>query len=236
MSAVVFAETVRRHLTSAGYLAFLAFIAITGIFVATFRTPGALWPSLISALAIVTGSAIVGPEFTTGALQLIVSKPVARHAYVLGRVAGVWAATGLAAAIALFAEVLTRLMIGAPLSLPRLLEIFTSELIVALLAIAFLTLLGSVTVSYFNVAIYLGLQFAFFISESITGAIRVRNAFIAAHPGILQSLVAIDDTLFPSVPPELTVAWMLRNGALIFVALSLACLAFQRREVPYGSD
>ena len=236
MSAVVFAETVRRHITSIGYLTFLVLIALIGIFVSTFNTPGAMWPSLVTALAIITGSAIVGPELATGALQLIVSKPIARHAYVLGRVAGVWAATGLAAAVALFAEIVTRLMTAAPLPLPRLIEIFASELIVALLAIAFLALLGSVTVSYFNVAIYIGLQLAFSIVESLLGAMRLRSAFIESHPAILQVLVAIDDALFPSVPQQLSATWLLQSGALIFVALALACLAFQRREVPYGSD
>lgn len=236
MNTVAFAETVRRHLTSIWYIAFLIFIALIGILVATFNTPGALWPSLITALSIIMGATIAGPEFTTGTLQLIVTKPVARHAYLLGRVAGVWAVAGLAAAAALFAEIFTRLITAAPLPLPRLIEIFTSELIVALLAISFLAALGSMTVSYFNAAIYVGLQLAFSVAESIVGAMRIRSPFIEAHPEILEVLVTIDNALFPSVPPELNVAWLLRSGSLVVVALALACLAFQRREVPYGSE
>ena len=98
MNATVIAETVRRHLTSAGYIVFLLFIAMVALFVSNFAVPGTLWPPLVSLLAIVTGSAIVGPELSTGTLQLIVSKPIRRSVYLVSRVAGVFACVALAAA------------------------------------------------------------------------------------------------------------------------------------------
>ena len=235
MSAVVFVETVRRHVTSAGYLTFLALIAMLGMFVATFNVPGSGWPSMVTMLAIITGSALIGPEFSEGSLQLIVSKPIARHAYVLGRAAGVFASVGLAAFTAFLAEVVTRTIVGTAVP-PRLVEILAGELVVALLAIAFLAMLGSVTTWYFNAAIYIGAQAALMIVETVLGAMRLRSEFIDAHPEIAQITIAIDDALFPSVPPHLTAAWTARCLGLTVVALVLACLAFQRREVPYGAD
>lgn len=236
MNGIVFAETVRRHLASIGYISFLIFVAIIGVFVATFNSPASAWPSLITALAVIAGSAIIGPEFTTGSLQLIVSKPVARHAYLLGRVAGVWACAGLAAFCALSAETITRVIIGARLPWQRLLEVFASELVVALLAVSLLTMLGSMTSSYFNAAIYIGVWFALLGAEVILGAMRLRSAFIDQHPELQQVVTSIDDAIFPSAPDHLTNAWLLRSTALIVTSLALACLTFQRREVPYGAD
>ena len=133
MNATVIAETVRRHLTSAGYIAFLLFIAMVALFVSNFAIPGTLWPPLVSLLAIVTGSAIVGPEFSTGTLQLIVSKPIRRSVYLVSRVAGVFACVALAAALAVTVECSARLLFGrAPVPWQRLGEVFAGELFVGL--------------------------------------------------------------------------------------------------------
>jgi ABC-type transport system involved in multi-copper enzyme maturation permease subunit len=236
MSAVVFEETVRRHITSAGFIVYTLLLALVGIFVATFHMPASMWPSLVTLLAIITGSAIIGPEFSTGTLQLIVSKPVARSAYLLGRVAGVFASVGLAASVAVAAEVMTRVILGSETPWRRLFDVFAGELVVVLLAIALLTLLGSITVAYFNVAIYVGIQMGFSVAQALLGALQLRNAFIQEHPEIAQILATIDDTLFPSAPQVLTSAWVVKSVALAAVALALACLSFRRREVPYGAE
>jgi len=236
VNAVVFEETVRRHITSAGFIVYTLVLALIGIFVATFNVPASLWPSLVTLLSIITGSAIIGPEFTTGTLQLIVSKPVARSAYLLGRVAGVFASVGLAASVAVAAEVMTRLILGSEMPWRRLFDVFAGELVVALLAIALLTLLGSITVAYFNVAIYVAIQMGFSVAQALLGALKLRNAFIQGHPEIAQILATIDDTLFPSAPQVLTSAWVVKSVALAAVALALACLSFRRREVPYRAD
>ena len=236
MNAAVFEETVRRHLTSAGFIVYTLMLALAGIFVATFNVPASIWPSLVTLLSIIAGSAIVGPEFVTGTLQLIVSKPVARSAYLLSRVAGVFASVGLAATVALGAEVMTRMLRGSEMPWRRLFDVFAGELVVALLAIALLTLLGSVTVAYFNVAIYVVIQIGFSVTQAILGAMQLRNAFIQEHPEISQILATIDETLFPSAPQVLTSGWVVQSLGLAAVALALACLSFRRREVPYGAD
>jgi ABC-type transport system involved in multi-copper enzyme maturation permease subunit len=105
VSAVVIGETMRRHLTNGGYIVYLILVALTGIFVSTFNTPAAMWPSLVTLLAIIAGSSLIGPEFSSATLQLIVSKPIHRWAYLLSRVAGVFASMALAAIIGISAEI-----------------------------------------------------------------------------------------------------------------------------------
>lgn len=238
---VVIEETVRRHLVRPGYVVFLILLAMVGMFAATFNTPGQMWPWLVTILAIVTGSAIVGPEFSTGTLQLIVSRPIARSAYLLARVAGVFASVILAALIGFIAECVPRLLLGGT-ALPwqRILEALAGALLVSFLSIALLTLLGSLTRSWFNVALYLGAQAALAAAETIAGLLRVKasfeGGFLDRHPGIERGLTGLNDLLFPAIPAELHGGWIVRLLATAIVALTLACLAFGRREVPYGPE
>jgi ABC-type transport system involved in multi-copper enzyme maturation permease subunit len=217
------------------------FLGLVGLLAAGFASPGSMWPSLVALLAIITGSAIIGPEFSTGALQLIVSKPIRRSVYLLSRVTGVFASVVLAAFVALAAETAARLLRGDE-ALPwlRLLTMFGGALATSLLVIAMLTLLGSVTRAYFNVAIYLGAEAALSTMQVVLGTVRIRGqavgAFLEQHPAIERGLATVDDVLFASVPNELTGPWLLRVVVTVAVALALACAAFERREVPYGAD
>jgi ABC-type transport system involved in multi-copper enzyme maturation permease subunit len=232
---------VRRHFTSAGYIVFLALMAMVGLFAATFNRPASMWPTLVTLLAIITGSALIGPEFSTGTLQLIVTKPIRRRVYLLSRVAGVFAAVCVAALVGLSSESLARLASGAEAMPWRPLgDAFGGALVASLLAIALLTLLGSVTRAYFNAAIYVTTEVVLSVIESLLGVARVSGrgvgAYLWRHPGIERGLTAVNDFLFAGVPPELQWAWVLRVLATVAIALLLACLAFERREVPYGSD
>ncbi|MEO8216100.1 MAG: ABC transporter permease subunit [Acidobacteriota bacterium] len=231
----------RRHVTSAGYIAALILIGFIALFASGFARPGSMWPSLVGLMALITGSAIIGPEFSTGALQLIVSKPIRRSAYLLSRVAGVFASVALAAVVGLAAEVAGRLARGGrPFPWSRLATIFGGTLATALLTIAVLTLLGSVTRAYWNAAIYLGTEAALGTTQAILGTFRMRatgiGAFLENHPGIERTLATVDEVLFASAPEQLTWPWLARVGITVTVTLALACVAFERREVPYGTD
>jgi ABC-type transport system involved in multi-copper enzyme maturation permease subunit len=240
VSGIVIAETVRRHLVRPGYIIFLILVAMTAMFAATFNTPAQMWPWLVSVLAIITGSAIVGPEFLTGTLQLIVSKPISRPSYLVSRVVGVFASVGLAAGIGFAAESAARGLLGrAALPWHRLAEAFGAALLVSLLSIALLTLLGSVTRSYFNVAIYLGTEVAISMTATLVGLVRVKaraDAAVDRFAMFDRVLAALDDFLFPAMPAELHRSWIIRVLATAIVSLALACLAFNRREVPYGAE
>ena len=95
MNRVVIEETIRRHITSVGYLTYLAIVAIVAVAVSRFEHPAAVWPQLITILAIITGCGPIGPEFSSGTLQLILVKPVNRAEYLLSRVIGVVAVVWL---------------------------------------------------------------------------------------------------------------------------------------------
>jgi ABC-type transport system involved in multi-copper enzyme maturation permease subunit len=239
VSAVVIEETVRRHLTSAGYIIYLILVALTGVFASTFNKPAAMWPSLVSLLAIITGSALIGPEFSSATLQLIVSKPIHRWNYLLSRVAGVFGSIALAAIIGTSAEVVMRWLGGRTSVWELSVRTAGNALVVAFLSVSLLALLGSVTRSYYNVAIYVGAQAAFSATETILGVLHVRGplgAYLQAHPSIERAIVGVDDSLFPSASVQLDRTLVLRIIAIAAIALALACLAFERREVPYGSD
>lgn len=235
MNLTVVAETVRRHVTHPGYIVLVVVLALAGLFVSNFAMPGSLWPSLVTLLAIVTGSAIVGPEFSTGTLQLIVSKPVRRSVYFVSRIAGVFGVVVLGAAVAAIVECAARLLFGrAPVPWQRLGEVFAGELLVGFLAIALLAFLGSVTRAYFNAAIYIGTQAALGIAGALLGIARLGgNPYV---PKIQLLVARVDDVLFTSLPPALTIAWIARTLAVAAVAIVLGCAAFERREVPYGAD
>ena len=103
-----------------------------------------------------------------------------------------------------------------------------------------LTFLGSLTRAYWNAAIYVGTEAALGTVEAILGSLRMRPSTIGelleSHPGIERGLATIDDILFTSAPEQLTGQWLARVLVTATIALALACLAFERREVPYGSD
>ena len=239
MNVAVVEETIRRHLTSLGYICFLVCVILAGVLAATFNSPGSLWSSLVGFLAIVTGSGLIGPEFSTGTLQLIVSKPVRRPVYVVSRVIGVFVSIAITTTAGALAEIITRTLLAQALPWQRILSVWGCSLIVSLLAIAILTFLGSITRAYFNAAIYLGLQMALSMAEGIVGIARLRGrAFgdVVDRFHVDEILVSIDDAFFPGVPPVATTAWALRTTAMGFLFIALACLAFARREVPYGSE
>lgn len=231
----------RRHLSSVAFICFLVLIGLIGLFASGFAAPGSMWPSLDVLLAMITGSAVIGPEFSTGALQLVVSKPIRRSVYLLSRVTGVFASAAIAAAVGLSAEVAGRLLRDASAVpwLPLAMR-FGGALATSLLAIAMLAFLGSLTWAYLNIAIYLGVDAALNATQVILGTLRVRGKgfgeFLAQHPGIQRGLETVDDVLFASVPNELTAAWLTRVAVTAAIALVLACWAFERREVPYGAD
>jgi ABC-type transport system involved in multi-copper enzyme maturation permease subunit len=215
-------------------------VALTGILAATFNTPGSLWPALVHLMAIITGAALIGPEFSTSTLQLIVSKPIRRSVYLVSRVTGVFASVTLAAIVGLGAEIATRFLLrGGDVPWPHLGAASAILLTSSLLTIALLAMLGSVSRSYLNVAIYLGAEAGFTVLESLLGIVRMRGgagAFLEQHPAIERGIMTVDDTLFPAAPPALASAWFARVLLTAAIAIVLACAAFERREVPYGGD
>jgi len=240
MSGVVIAETFRRHVTNIGFIAYLALLAILSLGVSVFNRPASVWPTLVTLLALITGSGAIGPEFSSGTLQLILVKPLTRASYLLSRVTGIVLAVWLAAAVcavfeltgrALWSEGVPFLPIGA-----GLLNIMADTI----LAISLLALLGSITRAYFNVAIYVGVMATLWVTEVAVGFIRQSSSalgrLLANRKSVDLVLSAIDRNLFPEVLPAFDPKWLVLVLSNAAVALLLACLAFRGREVPYGAD
>jgi ABC-type transport system involved in multi-copper enzyme maturation permease subunit len=228
-SRVVVQETIRRHLTHVGYVTFVAFLAIVAVGVSQFGPPGGMWPTLVGLLAIITGCGPIGPEFSSGTLQLILVKPVNRATYLLSRVAGVLCVIWLAALVPFACEVVGRLAKGeVPWHAMGTTLLNTSVL--AVLTVSLLTLFGSLTRAYLNVALYMVLQVALSVVPMLLSLNRERFAAIS------RAIAVIDQNLYPSAIPGLDWRWLLLVLSNAGVALTLACFVFRSREVPYGAD
>lgn len=240
MNRVVIAETLRRHVTNGAFLAFVALLAIVALGSSAFDKPAAAWPSLVTLLALITGCGPIGPEFSSGTLQLILVKPVNRATYLLSRAAGVVLAVWSAAIVAAFFEAAGRAIWARSVPAATIGSALLNVMVDTILTVSFLTLLGSLTRAYFNIAIYFAGLVGFSMLGMVLGMIRQSgNAigrFLNEHAAIERGLNVIDKNLFPDLPPRLDWPWILMVLANAAVALVLACLAFRRREVPYGAD
>ena len=240
MSSVVIVETLRRHVTSGAYLAYLALLSIFALGSSAFDKPGAVWPMFVTLLMFIAGCGPIGPEFSSGTLQLILVKPINRAVYLLSRVAGVVLAVWVAAFAGALLELAGRAIWSDSVPIAIIGAALLNVMVDTILTVSLLTLLGSVTRAYFNIAIYFGamvglsmLQFAFGILRQSGNAV---GRFLSEHAAIERSVYVIESNLFPELPPRLDTAWLLMVLANAAVALVLACIAFRRREVPYGAD
>ncbi|HEX8252009.1 MAG TPA: hypothetical protein VF846_02585 [Thermoanaerobaculia bacterium] len=221
------AETVRRHLTNGMFVSFAIVIALIAIGVSQYGQPGSAWPGFAVLLAVVTGAGVIGPEFSSGTLQLILVKPINRAVYLLSRVAGVVLLVWSVSAIAALCEIAGRALDGeVPWSLIG--TALVNSMGDTLLVCALLALFGTFTRAYFNVALYFALQ--------LTLALLVGLARRKFTPAIAQAVVAVEQNLFPDTPPRFDAEWLLLVASNAAIALVLASFIFRRREVPYGAE
>src|SRR5258707_2155664 len=96
MNIVVILETLRRHVTSVGYILFIVFAGLVATGSALMTGSLSSWQGLTGLLILIIGAQLIGPEFSAGTLQLVIAKPVNRSVYLLSRVVAVvlagWAA------------------------------------------------------------------------------------------------------------------------------------------------
>lgn len=226
MSWVVIEETLRRHATNLAVIVFLLAIAMFGFGAAMSNRPGTTWPGLVTLFAIVIGCGVIGPEFSSGTLQLILVKPINRAVYLISRVAGVVLVVWAAALLGFVCEVLGRAYGGAVPWKPLGIALFNA-MTGPLLIVSVLALLGSVTRAYFNVAAYWALQM-------LLGALLAFRRKLPESVGAAAQFV--ENNLFPDTPYGFSREWLLLVLSNAAIAILLACLAFRRREVPYGAD
>ena len=216
-----------RHLTSLGYWAIVSFIGIVAAGMSQIERPATLWPMLVTLLAIIAGARIIGPEFASGSLQLILVKPVNRCSYLVSRVAGVVLAVWIGAFLGLAGEAIGRFVSGTVPWEP-LLSAFLFASLDAILIVSLLAMFGSFTRGYTNVELYIGIQLV----------LMMVLAFARGKlPSWLAAAIAfVQNNLFPDAPAAFNVDWLLLVLSNAAIALVIACFAFSKREVPYGAD
>ena len=245
MSLVVLIETVRRHFAHLGYIAALLVIIVIVVMMGALGAPAQAMYSLIPIFALVAGCQLIGPEFSSGTLQLILSKPIGRSAYLTGRVAGVVLSIWTAVLVIFTSDVIGRLIAGTPITWRAATAEGLVSLLKVLLACSLLAFFGSFTRSYVNVGIYLGGQILLsllfglltMMKNAVSGEMAAIGSFLRAHPGVLDAFSSISKNLFPDAPSiPFDRNWILMMLCNAAVAVLLACIVFSRREVPYGAD
>jgi len=240
VNLVVIEETVRRSVTSIAYVSYVALVGIISLGVSRFDKPGAAWPSLVALLAYIVGCAPIGPEFSSGTLQLILTKPVNRSVYLLSRVAGAVCAVWIATFAGFGCELIGRTLWSDASRIDIMGTALIHSLADTILICALLVFFGSFTRAYFNIAIYFVLMIGLSVSQGILAMTRAMQgalgAWLRAHNIVDRAIAAVERNLFTDAPPRLDWHWLLMvltNAALALVA---ACFIFRNREVPYGAD
>ena len=240
MNGVVVAETVRRCVTSIGYWLFVGLMAIIAFGMSRFDRPGTAWPSLASLLAMVIGCTPIGPEFSSGTLQLILTKPVNRSIYLISRVAGAACAVWIATFIAFAFELVGRALWVPAMRLDLVGSVLLHSLADTFLICALLAFFGSFTRAYFNIAIYLVLMIGIGVGQGMLSMFRSMpssfGAWLASHDILDRVLIFISRNLFPDAPLRLDGPWLLMVLSNAALALVAACFLLRNREVPYGAD
>jgi ABC-2 family transporter protein len=243
MSKVVFLETIRRHVTNVGFLVILLLLASIGALHSA--VPGFPAPyGIMSIVAMILAAQLIGPEFSSGTLQLILSKPVNRSSYLLARAAGVFAALMILMWSAAAAQIGVQLLRGSAGQWRDALVPAVTNSVAEMMTIALLALLGAMTRAYFNVALYflltIGLTIFGFALKSIRaiarGSLADLGLYLREHPAIISTLERVYANLFPSAPATITLIFVIRVASNAAIALLGACILFRRREVPYGAD
>ena len=245
MSLVVIAETLRRHFAHLGYISTLLILIIIVAVMSAVGAPAQAPYEMIGLFAMIAGCQLIGPEFSSGTLQLILSKPIGRSSYLLSRVVGVVLAIWVAIVVMFGSDVVGRLIAGTPIAWRVAFAAALVSALKVLFVCSLLAFLGSFSRSYVNIGIYIAAQILLPMISGLLGMMRgavsgemgVFGAFLRKHPGILEGMAKINYNLFPDAPMiPFDRNWIVMMFCNASVALLLACVIFSRREVPYGAD
>lgn len=242
MNRAVVLETLRRHLTSLFVLVYLAFLVILGL--ASSRMNDLVWPPFIALLALGAGAGLIGPEFSSGTLQLILVKPINRAVYLVSRFTGVVVFIAIAATTAFAAETVGRLIWTTADRIDDSAIMLVNAVSGAALTCALLAFFGSFLRAYFNIALYwliqilLGLVKNLFVASQLAkdGFLGWIHRMLVEYPQVDRALDWITRNLFADEPRGWDREWLLMVWSNALVAIVLACFLFRRREVPYGAD
>ncbi|HVR38361.1 MAG TPA: ABC transporter permease subunit [Thermoanaerobaculia bacterium] len=235
---VVIAETWRRNVVNVAFIVYVVLIGLIAVGSGSFSGSGSAMQPLLVLLTLIIGCRIIGPEFSSGTLQLILAKPINRSTYLLSRVAGTLVSVWTALLFVAVCNLIGRAISDRPLRVETLLLTMLNIMADTLLVVALLALFGSLTRSYLNVAIYVVLLVGCNAGQGVFGMLRMARPAIAKTLSFIPKiLVFIDDNLFAGAPIDhFDRDFLLLAASNALIALAAACFAFRRREVPYGAD
>jgi len=240
VSGVVFVETVRRHVMNVAYLVMLLVFSLIACLAGGIGAPAAMWMSMVNLAGVVLACQLIGPEFSSGTLQLVLAKPVNRTGYLIARYCGVVVAIAILFLVPMIFNAGIRVLVNK--------EHFSSAMFAGpvntatsfIMAAALFALFGSMSRSYINVAIYFIVEVVLYATTPALRAIAnghyAVSSFLKAHLGIQEGVLMVTHNLFPEVSMNFDWRWMLMVVSNAAVVLLLASLIFRDREVPYGAD
>lgn len=239
-------EMVRRFLRqkfgSVGMLIALSVLSlVTALQVAATGSPSALESGFLALILLAAGS--VSRDASSGALQMILARPIRRVAYLYGRYLGILSAYAIyviaTAVLALaLGELARRLLPGAPPPSPPMGDLalgIAESLLGAAFFAAILLFFSTFLRGYADVLAYILLTLLLALPDALAGPLR--------KPWLSKLGALARDNLLPRVP------WMeVLRGERVFQAatgeyvlalvvyLVLAAVIFSRREFSYGQE
>jgi hypothetical protein len=229
-------EMVRRYLRqkygSAGFLLALGVLALIETFFFAMGSGGRFVIVPVAIFVLAAGS--VSRDISSGALQMILSRPIRRTEYLFGRYLGILASYGLFLAVTsglIFLVVhLARMNAredASALALALLAgEAFANGAFQAAILLMFSTFLP-------GIADLIGLLVLFLVLHLPPGKNAwLRNAADAARENLLPEVSWNEALRGESILGAATGRWVFA----LTVYLALAAVIFSRRELPYGQD
>jgi hypothetical protein len=238
-------EVLRRFLRqkygSVGITVTLAVLALLTAIQAVFQGPGALGGGVLALVILAAGS--ISTDASSGALQMILARPVSRTEYLLGRYFGIVASYGVYLAAAIGATLALAPLVAhlfgtgtaPPQDLRGLLLAGVGEVLSALLFGATLLFFSTFLRGYFDVAGYVLLSILLSAPSMLAEPLKA--------PWLASVGRAAKENVLPRVPWDEVLRGdnVLRASvgqfALAVVGfLLLAAVVFARREFSYGRD
>ena len=233
---------VRQKFGSPVVVALLALLALLIAFTAAADGARGRAFQTASLALIVLGAGAVSRDVSTGAVQMILARPLSRTNYLLGRWLGVLAAFGVFLAMAAALVVLFALAIfpaihsaAEPLSLPALLRGGAGALLDGLLFSATLLCFSTFLPGYGDLV-------AYFLAVVGLNALQGLGAALQ-RPGLTSAALVARENLMPD--PDWNAIFSGQSSSLepvgrwalaVAVLLLTAALIFRRREFAYGHD
>ncbi len=217
----VILETLRRNLRSLYYRAFFGVtIAMAAVLTWAFGSPQS---GGFAYLGMFLAAQILGPEISSGSIQIVLMRPVGRAQYLLGRFIGVF----LAAMILYWAASLTALAVavgrgGDVVVSDHLVRALSGATQIAFI-MALLVLFSTFARSYFNVVLLLLYMML----------IVPLNAWLGIHAPAISRMVM--KNLFAHISPYAGGDYLLVLSNTLIVLL-LSAVVLSRRQFPYGAD